>query len=271
MKISIIIPSYKPQAWIWECLDSIKNQTFPKENFELILVLNGCNEPYYSQIKEYIDQNFIGYNVNLIQTDIGGVSNARNIGLDNITGEYITFIDDDDYVSSVFLEELFQCASPDVISLCRPIAFTEGVNSEQPYPITSVFDKLCVNECVPYTKARKYFSGPCMKLIHKDIVRNLRFDTSFSNGEDSLFMFLISDRFKTVSFTSEKAVYYRRYRKSSAVTTQRPFVYWLRNGVRMLKCYAHIYLSNPKRYNLSFFFTRCLGVLHQIIVKYKMS
>ena len=108
MKVSVIIPTYKPQAYIWECLDSIKNQTFPKEDFEVILVLNGCNEPYYSQIKEYIDNNLVDYNVNFIQTDQGGVSNARNIALDAAKGEYVTFIDDDDYISPKYLEELYK-------------------------------------------------------------------------------------------------------------------------------------------------------------------
>lgn len=82
MDISVIIPTYKPQSYIWECLDSLKNQTFAKERFEIILVLNGCREPYYSQIHAYIENNLHGYNVNFIQTDQGGVSNARNIALD---------------------------------------------------------------------------------------------------------------------------------------------------------------------------------------------
>ena len=52
MKISVIVPTYKPQAYLWKCLDSIYNQTFPKKDYELLLVLNGCNEPYHTQITE---------------------------------------------------------------------------------------------------------------------------------------------------------------------------------------------------------------------------
>ncbi|MCF2604299.1 glycosyltransferase family 2 protein [Parabacteroides distasonis] len=54
MKIFVIIPTYKPQAYLWECLDSMVAQTFPKEEFEVILVLNGCTEPYKSDIERYI-------------------------------------------------------------------------------------------------------------------------------------------------------------------------------------------------------------------------
>lgn len=54
--------------------------------------------------------------ITLYYTEIAGVSNARNIGIEHAIGEYITFIDDDDYVSPVFLEELYNKASPQVIS-----------------------------------------------------------------------------------------------------------------------------------------------------------
>ena len=54
MKISVIVPSYKPQSYIWECLNSIYNQTFPKTEYELVLVLNGCNEPYNTKIKDWL-------------------------------------------------------------------------------------------------------------------------------------------------------------------------------------------------------------------------
>ena len=54
MKISVIIPTYKPKEYIWECLDSLKSQTFDKKEFEIILILNGCKEPYYSEIDKYI-------------------------------------------------------------------------------------------------------------------------------------------------------------------------------------------------------------------------
>ena len=269
MKISVIIPTYKPQAYLWECLGSIKNQTLHKEDFEVILVLNGCKEPYYGQIKEYISQSMSGSNVVLLQTDTGGVSNARNMGLDIANGEYITFIDDDDYVSESYLKELYDKASVDTISLCKPIAFTGNVNTSQPYPITDVFNKLSASQLLHFTKARKYFSGPCMKLIHRDVIGSRRFDTRFVNGEDSLFMFLISDRMRNVSFTSASAVYYRRYRAGSAVTTQKPFGYWFKNCVKMMLVYLNIYLSAPFKYNFCFFITRLMAVGHTLVNQLK--
>ena len=124
MKISIIIPTYKPQSYLWECLNSIKSQTFPKEDFEVVLVLNGCCEPYKSEIEKYLADNMADMNVNFIQTNQPGVSNARNIGLDAAMGEYITFIDDDDYVSQVYLEELYGKAAKSVVSASNTVAYS---------------------------------------------------------------------------------------------------------------------------------------------------
>ena len=122
-KISIIIPTYKPQTYIWECLDSLRNQTFAKDKFEVIIVLNGCINPWKCQIEDYIANKMQGMNVNFIHTEQRGVSNARNLALDLVKGEYVTFIDDDDFVSPSYLEELYVKASPDTISLCYPYAF----------------------------------------------------------------------------------------------------------------------------------------------------
>ena len=95
--ISVIIPTYKPKAYLWECLDSIANQTISSQNYEVIIVLNGCTEPWAGELEKYISSNMSGLNVNFVNCEEGGVSNARNIALNLAKGEYITFIDDDDY------------------------------------------------------------------------------------------------------------------------------------------------------------------------------
>lgn len=267
MKISVIVPTYKPQEYIWECLNSIKNQTFAREDFELILVLNGCNEPYYSKIKDFIIQHFNGYNINFIQTDIGGVSNARNIALDIAKGEYVAFIDDDDYISPQYLEELYLQASPSVVSLCYPYAFNDGKPEIQlEYGLTKVYNKFherafnTIN-----SKVRKYFSGPCMKLLHRDIIGNRRFDIRFKNGEDSLFMFLISNNIRNVILTDKTAIYYRRVRDCSATTSHRNKNERIANGVRMISEYFRIYIKSPFKYNFTFFITRILGSIKSML------
>lgn len=262
MKISVIVPTYKPQAYLWECLDSIYNQTFPKNEYELILVLNGCNEPYNSQIKEWFSKHS-DLRVQYFQTDEGGVSNARNIALDNSKGDYLTFIDDDDLISPFYLQELYDTVAPDVVSLCYPYAFNDGVIEKQlPYGITYAYDYYMEHKCTSLSsKVRKFFSGPCMKLIPMSFIQDRRFDVRFKNGEDSLFMFLISDKIKKVAFTSKDATYYRRYRDNSAYTRGKTKREIISNKMSMIKAYISIYLKKPQKYSLLFFITRLLGTL----------
>ena len=264
--ISVIIPTYRPKAYIWECLLSLATQTLPKNLYEIIIVLNGCNEPFHSQIQQYIIDYLSAHQVQLIQTDTGGVSNARNLGLDAAKGDYITFIDDDDYINPTYLEELYTLADENTIVLAYPYAFNDGKpNIQLPYRITDAYDYCIKHHCHSIaSRARKFFSGPCMKLIPMCFIQDRRFDPCFKNGEDCLFMFLISNKFKVLKFTSKQAIYYRRYRSSSANFSinrlQR-----LKNSIRLSIEYTRIYFSNTKQYNFNFYITRILGSIRSII------
>lgn len=266
MEISVIIPTYKPKEYLWECLQSLAAQTLDRKLFEVIIVLNGCNEPYYSQINTYIDQTLSDLNIQYIHTEVGGVSNARNIGLDQAKGKYITFIDDDDYISPQYLEELYGQANEDTIVLAYPYAFNDGnPNIQLPYRITDAYTHCIRNQYNRIdTRARKYFSGPCMKLIPESYIQDRRFDVRFRNGEDSLFMFLISDKFRTLQFTSTQAIYYRRYRIGSATFTT-SLLQRAKNSLKLSIEYTRIYFSNMKSYNLNFYITRILGSIRSII------
>jgi glycosyltransferase involved in cell wall biosynthesis len=264
--ISVIIPTYRPQAYIWECLLSLTTQTLPKNLYEIIIVLNGCNEPFHSQIQQYIIDHLPAHQVQLIQTNTGGVSNARNIGLNVAKGEYISFIDDDDYVSPGYLEELYTLADKNTIVLAYPYAFNDGKpNIQLPYRITNAYDYCIKYNCQTIvSKARKFFSGPCMKLLPVNFIQDRRFDTRFKNGEDSLFMFSISDKINKLSFTSREAIYYRRYRENSAVTQQRSLAQRFTNAMRMIREYIKIYVNSSHTYSFRFFITRILGTLKSI-------
>lgn len=268
MKITVIIPTYKPRCYIWECLDSLINQTFSVNDFEIILVLNGCCEPWKSDIEKYISTKMCDMNVKFIHTDIPGVSNARNIALEQATGNYLTFIDDDDYVSPQYLEELYDKANSDTTSLCYPYAFydSDPDRNQIRYHITDVFNELNLYGRQFYAKSRKYFSSPCMKLIPMRCINSRRFNTNFRNGEDALFMFLISDSFSYVSYTSNKAIYYRRYRESSALTTYRTRFDKITNSCRLILEYSKIYFSSPIKYRFIFYLTRVLASLRSIFV-----
>lgn len=266
MKISVIIPSFKPQEYLWQCLDSLCNQTFSKEDYELILVLNGCKEPYHSKILEYIKlhSELIWH---YIQTDVPGVSNARNMALDVAKGDFVTFIDDDDVVSDYFLEGLFNKASSDTVSLSYTESFTNNIcEKSTDYVLTQEFLKKSKEGKIPFHKGAKFFQGPCMKLFHKSIIADRRYDPTFRNGEDSLFMFLISDRLNYVDFTDTRSAYYRRIRSDGANYSKKSLKYRTVNGLTLIKEYFKLFFKQPTKYNVPFFLTRVLGAVKGIVV-----
>lgn len=267
MEISVIIPSYRPKDYIYECLGSLAVQTMDRAAFEVIVILNGCRKPYYAELRRFVAKEMMGVNVRLIQTDTAGVSNARNIGMEAARGEYIAFIDDDDYVSPNYLQQLRAKAALDTISLCYPYAFNDGEPGVQlAYPMTRVYDMWADKEPLRLSSTvRKFFSGPCMKLIPMNFIAGRKFDPAFSVGEDSLFMFLISDRFNKFAFTDKTAVYYRRVREGSALRTRRPSWTVARNAFSIMGKYSKIYIKGFPHYNVGFYLTRLLGAVRSML------
>lgn len=270
MKISVIIPTYKPQAYLWRCIDSLLCQSFCKEDFEIIIVLNGCKEPYLTQINKYIREHNNGNRFILIQTEEPGVSNARNKGLDAASGDYIAFIDDDDFVSENYLESLYSIASKEIISVSNTKAFTERFNDElyfyPTYRVQEHFVKRSRYGLQSYVKA-DCFSGPCMKLFHRDIIGNRRFDVNFSNHEDSLFLFEISNRFNKVAFSSPNVYYYRNIRTGSA-TTSYPLSKKIPNCFRLMIAYTRLYVKDIKGYSFRFYASCILGAIKNVLVSF---
>lgn len=271
--VSVIIPTYKPQDYLWKCLQSLNKQTFPHSDFELILILNGDKEPYYSAIQGFINEVFDETcHVVCLYSEWGNVSNARNIGLEHAKGEYITFIDDDDFVSQTYLQELFNVSDLNTIGLSYPYAFNDGeVCQLKNYYITKEYDCCASRGLQDYLIPKKFFSGPCMKLIHRSIIDDRRFDTRFQNGEDSLFMFLISDRMKYVNFTSKDAIYYRRFRKYSATMSNKTFSDVLKNRLKLMLEYSKIYFSNRNNYRVCRYLVALLGSFHALLVEFPKS
>lgn len=266
INISVIIPTYKPRAYIEECLLSLSKQGYPKDNFEIIIVLNGCNEPYRTNLQTFIDQHMYDMNVCFIQTDVPGVSNARNIALDSSQGEYICFIDDDDFVSENYLKELYKHADKDVIPVCRPLSFIDGESNYSEYNITQDYNKYSDKKVVPFYKAHRFFNGPVYKLIHHDIIGDRRFDKRFKNGEDSLFMFLISDRIKYIEFADPSAIYYRRIRANSATQVKKPLSYSLMNYSHLMLIHTEIFFRHIGHYNFIFFLHSMLSRIKSMIL-----
>lgn len=260
MKISVILPTYKPGKYLWECLDSLVGQTLDKRDYEVIIVLNGCSDPWLSEIREYISTKGKDVAFNLIHTGEGGVSNARNIGIEAAEGQYITFVDDDDYISPLYLESMLSHAAPGAVVFADSRAFVDGSDVWKPnYTPHVTYSRCAPAEDQNLLHVRAIFNGPCMKLLPKDLIADVRFDKSLSVGEDDLFIFQCSRRIKRIAYSSPEAVYYRRYREASLTTRPRSAGFWVGHTVKHIGKYAASWAKHPFSYNFIFFASRIMA------------
>ena len=100
--ISVIIPVYNVEKYIRYCLDSVINQTY--KNLEIIIVDDGTKDSSGEIAEEYAVKDS---RIKVIHKENGGLSDARNVGLDAATGKYIAFLDSDDVITLDFYEYLY--------------------------------------------------------------------------------------------------------------------------------------------------------------------
>lgn len=114
--VSIIVPIYNVQDFVEKCIESILNQTF--EDFELLLVNDGSTDHSKEICERFVERD---NRVRLLNKENGGLSDARNYGLDNSKCDYIIFIDSDDYVDKRFVEDLYTAITDadSEVSICE--------------------------------------------------------------------------------------------------------------------------------------------------------
>ena len=149
--------------------------------------------------------------------------------------------------------------------MMSPEPFKDDDRSELRYSIADEYHRRFPYGRQPFYKAKKFFQGPCMKLIHRDIIGDRLFDTRFTNGEDSMFMFLISDRLRYVDFTLGDAVYYRRVRQQSAHSQMHDRKIRFKAAWNKMRMFTGYYFAAPRRYSLRFYLTRLLACVKTII------
>lgn len=262
MKISVIIPTYQPGDYLYDCLSSLKTQNFPYCDFEVIIVLNGTQHPYEEKILNYVNTEMADIFVNYIYSNISGVSNARNIGMENTKGEYILFVDDDDLISSDYLHELYNYRVENGIVNSNMKPFKHDVLNLSDNFLSNAYSSNRKTNPENLLKLRSFLSTPCAKLIPEKIILDSRFDPSVAIGEDSLFMFLLSDRIKTINLCPNPDVlYYIRMRHDSASRKKRALFFRINSSCRLIAKYTNIYIRHISRYNFLLYLSRVAGTI----------
>lgn len=97
MKISLILPVYNVEAYLGKCIESCLNQDLPQSEYEIIIVIDGSPDKSIEVARRYQEKNA---NIRIVERENGGLSAARNTGLKVAKGEYVWFIDSDDYITN---------------------------------------------------------------------------------------------------------------------------------------------------------------------------
>lgn len=185
--ISIIIPVYNAEKYLRECLDTVLAQSFT--DFEVLIINDGSTDSSRQICDEYAEKD---KRIKVFHKENGGVSAARNLGIENAKGEWITFVDSDDKVNELFLEK-FEIEKHKNLD----IFIQSHINV---YENNTVYSKLINDKVVISNEIGKWLEKleietlniqtPWAKLFKKELItqNSIRFNEDFSNGEDHVFV-----------------------------------------------------------------------------------
>lgn len=181
--VSVIVPIYNKEKYLKRCIESILQQHF--SDLEIILVDDGSTDNSYDICEKYVHSD------NRVQAFLkknGGVSSARNFGIDISHGDYITFVDPDDYIHPELISSLMECLLEKCadISYCFPIDFNE--NSTAMITMSHESGNKTVIE--PRRFDWMGWSSHTVvwgALFKREVVKTIRFDETLAIGEDTYF------------------------------------------------------------------------------------
>lgn len=195
--ISIIVPVYNCEVLLERCLDSLLAQTY--KDFEVLIVNDGSTDGSLSVCRKYADTHPGVFR--LFSKENGGVSSARNLALENVRGEYVCFVDADDYVHKEFLHNLYDLIVENgcEMSMC---SYVPGNNE--------VIKLLSRGEIVCSIFNLEKNAVLCNKLFLSDIIGDLRFDENVFLGEDTLFCVEYAKKCDSAVFVNKNLYYYEQ-------------------------------------------------------------
>ena len=212
--ISVIIPVYNMEQYLARCLDSVLNNTY--RNLEVICVDDGSRDRSLEILREYEERDS---RIIVIAKENGGVSSARNAGLDRMTGEFVTFLDSDDFIHPQYFEILLQAqaiAEADfVIGQYQKV--TDDDLPVAPETLILKEEDVKALDCKQLFKNTEYRRYCTIRLIRAKHIGDLRFRLNMPYGEDTTFIAELweqAPQMKACVIPSE--IYYYYYRESSA-------------------------------------------------------
>ncbi len=215
MKLSIIVPVYNVEKYLCKCIDSILAQTFT--DFELIIVDDGSTDGSPALCDGYINKD---QRVRVIHKKNGGLSDARNAGLDIAVGDYIGFVDSDDYIEPKMYEELFKLSAEKNADItdCNFTRVDEHGNDVSPKKCLRYDSDMCV---LCKDMVENFFSSEythtdvvCTKLFRRELFSDIRFPKGMIYEDSYVILDLIA---KGKIFAATQKSYYNYLQRSDSI------------------------------------------------------
>lgn len=211
--ISVIVPVYKTREYLTRCVNSLLEQTYT--NLEILLIDDGSPDGA-GELCDYFASN--DKRVRVIHKQNGGISDARNCGLDNFKGEYFVFVDSDDYVRADYVEYLYRlvCDFDCKLAVCGyDVLFTDGNSIKRAddarYTVSAkeCLEKLFYDEFVTV--------GPWAKIYSRELIGDIRYPVG-KLFEDAGTTYRFMMKCDKIAF-GEASKYYYAVRSQSIVTS----------------------------------------------------
>lgn len=209
--VSVIVPIYNMEKHLIRCVKSMQSQTY--QWLDIILIDDGSTD----RSAEIIDQIAASDpRIRVFHKSNGGVSSARNLGLENMLGNYCTFIDPDDYVSDIYIEFLYSAITNTKaeLSLCNASSVQDGTNFiDSKFPEHPSLDLIYLTDYSLWHEASR---ATCWGVLYKkELINDIRFDTDLFVGEDVLFFMKYLVKCNKIAFIHEPLYFYVQYLQSA--------------------------------------------------------
>lgn len=217
VKVSVIVPVYNCEKYIGECIESLINQTL--RECEFIFINDGSIDKSKEIIEKYAKKD---NRIKLINQKNGGVSVARNTGLSNAIGEYIGFVDGDDYIEKDYYENLYNSANENSCEMviCNWKSELKGKKNilSLPFEKNKVLDKKYIEENIyPFFIKSDSLNSVCNKLFNNKLIkeRNIKFPIGIELGEDGAFNIAATTYTNKIYYLDSCGYYYREVKGSA--------------------------------------------------------
>lgn len=211
-RISVIVPIYNSEKYLEQCINSILHQTY--KDFELILVNDGSDDRSGEICEKYEQQD---KRIRYIWRENSGVSSTRNLGMSIAVGEYITFVDSDDFIGPYILDRLLD--NPADFSMCGYELYDDLKKKIQKQYLCDKFDGNIhdFTEKISDYLSPPFLLGPCFKLFKKQIIKDneIEFPLDLSYGEDAIFVLSYLMFCEKISVSSYIGYSYRKHGSDS--------------------------------------------------------